>query len=159
MRNNKITRVLLILLGSVTSVVFGSDWQNPISECRQIQQDDKRLACYDKISIKNIKNKAKQATAKVADKPATKVDINEFGLKAKKENEPDAFVATVVKLKKNPYGLFTITLDNGQIWKQIDSRKFRLKVDNKIQIEKGALGSFKLKKVDSNASTRVKRVK
>lgn len=50
-----------------------------------------------------------------------------------------------------------ITLDNGQVWKQVDSSSLRLRVGDAVEIERASLGSFMLKKQGSKRSMRVSR--
>jgi hypothetical protein len=66
--------------------------------------------------------------------------------------------ASVTGIDARMDGLLTITLDNGQVWRQNrpDSR-FRLKVGDRIRIQPGSLNSFILSG-PTNKSTRVTRV-
>jgi hypothetical protein len=59
-------------------------------------------------------------------------------------------------------GRFTVTLDNGQIWKQIDGdtgiAKFNDKGENTVTISRGFLGSYNLVVEGRNAMFKVKRL-
>jgi hypothetical protein len=65
--------------------------------------------------------------------------------------------ATVSKLQQYSYGRVLITLDNGQVWKQVDSSSLRLRVGDAVDIERASLGSFMLRKKGSKRSMRVAR--
>jgi hypothetical protein len=66
--------------------------------------------------------------------------------------------ANVTGIDTRMDGLMTITLDNGQVWRQTrPDSMFRLKTGDRIKIQPGALKSFILSG-PSNRSTRVSRV-
>ena len=50
-----------------------------------------------------------------------------------------------------------VTLDNGQVWKQVDASNLRLRVGDTVDIERASLGSFMLRKKGSKRSMRVSR--
>jgi len=67
--------------------------------------------------------------------------------------------AKVSKLSKSvATGYVVITLDNGQVWKQIDSSKLRLSDNDQVTIRRASFGSFMLKKTGRNTTMRVKRI-
>jgi hypothetical protein len=67
--------------------------------------------------------------------------------------------ATATEIWTRADGLMVVTLDNGQIWKQVrPDSMFRLKVGEKIRIQPAAMGSFILSG-SSKRSTRVARLK
>src|SRR6185503_16658493 len=67
--------------------------------------------------------------------------------------------ALVMGIDTRGDGLMTITLDNGQVWRQnAPDSKFRLQEGDKIRIQPGSLNSFILSG-PSNRSSRVTRVK
>ena len=83
-----------------------------------------------------------------------------FGLKQVVINEePDVITLEVVKVKKNPYGKLTVYLEQGQVWKQVNSDSLRLKPKDKIEIRKASLGSYLMAKPGSAKLMRVKRIK
>jgi len=78
-----------------------------------------------------------------------------FGFDPRAEN----ISASVVKIRKRPYGELTIWLDNGQVWDQDHlDRRFKLRVGEIITIRKGAFSGYRLSG-DSNKSIQVTRRK
>lgn len=69
----------------------------------------------------------------------------------------DGLSATVTRLQQYGYDKALITLDNGQIWKQVDGSNLRLRVGDAVNIERASLGSFMLRKQGSKRSMRVSR--
>jgi hypothetical protein len=64
---------------------------------------------------------------------------------------------TVTRLQKSGYDKVVITLDNGQVWKQVDSSSLRLRVGDTIEIERASMGSYMLQKKGSKRTMRVSR--
>jgi hypothetical protein len=69
----------------------------------------------------------------------------------------DTLSAQITKLQQSGYDKVAITLDNGQVWQQIETSKLRLRVGDNIEIERAALGSFQLRKEGSKRMMRVSR--
>jgi len=69
----------------------------------------------------------------------------------------DSLSGTITGLQQAGYDKVLITLDNGQIWRQIDTSSLRLRVGDSVVIERAALGSFMLKKQGSKRTMRVSR--
>lgn len=86
-----------------------------------------------------------------------------FGLEHKQkpeEERPDELRLKWTKKKKDAYDKWIITLENGQVWRQIDSRPFQfLNSEQWVVISRGVLGSFFLGEPERNSGIRVKRVK
>jgi hypothetical protein len=84
---------------------------------------------------------------------------DESDRKAQESRELGELRATVSEIWARADGLMVLTLDNGQIWKQVrPDSAFRLKPGEKIRIQPAALGSYLLSG-ESKRSTRVSRVK
>ena len=99
------------------------------------------------------------AAATPATAPAAAPAASErFGLELKQApvEQLEQLRATVVKRKKDPYGKWVITLDNGQVWKQSESASFRFPSEQ-VTIERGVLGAFYLRADGQNKSIKVKR--
>ena len=70
--------------------------------------------------------------------------------------EIDRIEAIVVEVHKSASGKAVITLDNGQVWKQSDSSRARLSVNDKVTIRRRSFGSYSL--YSTKTSIRVKRI-
>jgi hypothetical protein len=155
--------------------------------CRDLPDDDARLICYDTavdrsrqsgyISPAATSEKPPSAAlAKPAGAPGTAaatgaaVELSQEDLFGKTGDEVgrtveeatgseriDSLSATVTKLQQYSYNKVLITLDNGQLWRQIDTSNLRLRAGDAVVIERAALGSFMLKKQGSKRSMRVSR--
>ena len=155
---------------------------NAIKDCRTIENDLHRLMCYDAAvdalhnkqaiappvaqikSTEQIKPKAPQVNVTPVT-PEKKVVTNnvantEFGLEHKsiaKEGDSQELVSVLSAVKKAPRGELILTLDNGQVWRQLGTDSFRVKTGQTVVISRGMLNSFLLKIEGKNKSIRVKR--
>jgi hypothetical protein len=71
--------------------------------------------------------------------------------------------ATVVEFRVNPFGVVTAVLDNGQVWRQLnsDDEKLHLPKSDKVftvTVKKGALGNYIMKVNELKRTIRVKRI-
>lgn len=170
-----------LLIVSVLSALFCvSVFANPYAKCIEIKNDKGRLQCFDTIqkkekavSLPSVEKKVKAVPSPSVEKgssssattqPAIPVADDLFGLEQRVVTEmrkqgEDQLTSTISKVTMGPYKKFTITLANGQRWKQTDSQRLSLRINDIVVIRKAALGSFLLKKQGSKASRRVKRVK
>ena len=69
----------------------------------------------------------------------------------------DSLTANITRLQTYAYEKVVITLDNGQVWKQVDTSNLRLRVGDSVTIERASLGSFMLQKDGSKRTMRVTR--
>ena len=156
-----------------------------LDTCRALANDGERLACYDRAAGRILAQPsapeaataampaaAATTAATVAATPAaasTAGDADNFGRErvlaaeeAKRQQQETRDIgelsATVTDIDARMDGLMTITLDNGQVWRQVrPDSMFRLKSGDRIQIQPGAMKSFILSG-PSKRSTRVSRV-
>lgn len=119
-----------LLLLVIASPALADD--DVLMKCREIDNDEKRLACFDEYVGKRF---------------LTVEQVKE---------EPDPVKVTAVS--KNSSGRLTITLENGQVWRQTDSKTLRVSVGDGVFVRSKSLGSFMLSKETSSRSIRVKRV-
>lgn len=166
-----------------TLPVHADTIESALNSCSMQDNALKRLVCYDTV-VKNLnqyqgldKNydpvmplrpsqpvnaSAPTQAAPVPVAPvAPKASASDFGL-AKRENDPenkDMMNSKVAKIIEGSYGKLTMSLENGQIWRQIDSSRLKVKVGDQVFIKRGILGSFRMGKPDTNKRMRVKRIK
>lgn len=66
-------------------------------------------------------------------------------------------VAIATDVRESATRKLTVTLDNGQIWRQLDNQTMQLEVGEAVVIRKASLGSFLMEKQSGSRSIRVKR--
>jgi len=158
-----------------------------LAQCADIKDGTERLSCYDKLAPQL------RETLAAVKKPAERTEEDkisifgfdfggvfgsregptspeEFGKNQMPAPAPEegqvieSITADVTDYARTPFGRFIVVLDNGQVWRQIDSdtsvaRFERDAKDNKVVISRGLLGSYNLKINEQNATFKVKRLK
>lgn len=171
--------VLLLLTPLLfTATIQAKSFEERVAECTKIEQNDKRLSCFDNVtrvkstttavavSTKNEIAKGSTPPKEIKSNPSTVTsDDNSteeiFGVEHKRKIEgPSELIYVIKKVKTNPYGQRKFTFENGQIWSQTDSvTKGSFKPGSEVIIKRGVFNSFNLKKVGSNRTIKVKRIK
>ncbi|TMP34817.1 hypothetical protein [Pseudoalteromonas rubra] len=134
--------------------------EQALKACTLVENDFKRLMCFDQVMANEtpqIDNQAHRESVKAATPAKTE---DQFGLEhiSVIDENNTSLTAQITKVKKSPLGKVTVTLNNGQTWKQVDSDSFRAKSGDEVVISRGTLNSFLMKKVGTNRAIRVKRL-
>ena len=158
---------ILSLLGLLILISFPS-WGG-LKECQSLTNDKARLACsetllqaYEAYFVEQSMPflEPKQTVSEIEKLVAAQVQ-DDFGMEkaklAQQNKELMSLSAKVLVVKKNAYGKLTLTLENQQIWK-LTEKGLRVKKGDFVFIERGALGSFFIKKSGSSRKYRTKRV-
>ena len=116
-------------------------------------------------------NTATQHLASGPDLPALVADVlapfaghrpdRIFGLKTGSSEAPTEVVRGLVSARANPYGRMVFTLDNDQVWRQIDDRPLRMEAteDQRVRIRRSPSGQFWLNVEGRGARVGVARVR
>ncbi|WP_462156734.1 hypothetical protein [Pseudoalteromonas sp. GB56] len=146
--------------------------EQALKACSFIENDFRRLMCYDnvvagkpidaareKVTTSNAPAAAAAGASAATVATQSAKSKEEFGLehKIKAEEEAKDLVAGVTKISEAPYGELIITLDNGQVWRQIGTESFKLSKNDEVVISRAMFNSFLLKKSGTNKTIRVKR--
>lgn len=134
----------------------------PTHACGQLQDRNERLDCYDAA----FGRPAGEAGARPAPAAAATADANfGFTLEQIESKAPgggsakaDRVTSAVVALKRDRDGRFTVTLENGQVWDQIEIQSGATPaVGDPVTIRRAAMGSYLLV-TPRGVATRVKRL-
>jgi hypothetical protein len=181
----KLSLIIAISLFAVS--LSGQAATQSLESCAAIENPVDRLACYDTLAGRLPADTAKASgTAPSAIDPvAPKADVIVpaapavtptlpaveptsdaeaiFGLEHKQkpeEDRPDELQLKWSKKKKDAYGKWVITLENGQVWRQTDSTRFSFEnSEHWVVVSRGFAGGFFLGEPERNKRIRVKRVK
>jgi hypothetical protein len=126
--------------------------QDTLATCAQIEDDNRRLVCYDRLTGRGPKGTSTPvpvaATAAAVTLPSTD-PAADFGLSQQviKERDPDQWVesiaAAVSNVGKGASGRYVVSLDNDQVWEQIETDSYPvLKPGDAVTIRRAAVGSF-----------------
>lgn len=167
------------LLAVATEMALADHPTKDRNPCAAIDDDSERLTCYDGLEIWKMPA-APADTAATAAPESSAMEISSlqedvvspdqlFGLgadairrsyeEASGEDTLTELRASVTEIRAAGIDRVLLMLDNGQIWRQVDTTNLRIKVGDAVVIHKAAFGSFKLNKDGSNRSMRVNRAK
>jgi hypothetical protein len=156
-----ITATMLAVLSSTFAIAD----EPPTHPCAEIADPTQRLACFDKA----FPHRTPQARATPpAQKQPPPLPPQEFGFTDAQRRERESsdrkpagaqeIHAKISELETRRSGMFTATLDNGQLWAQTElNSKARVRTGDTVVIHKAALGSYLLVTPDG-IGTRVRRI-
>ena len=96
--------------------------------------------------------------------PETANPASRFGLRSKPLPAPEAISARMASYEFNKYRRFTVTLDNGQVWRQIDGDDLlaswtKSPRSYRVVITHGLFGSYNFQVLENGGLFRVRRVR
>lgn len=123
--------------------LFAQTLQEEIETCAQFSNDTKRLQCFDKLAG-GLKQHAEK----------------QFGqeMQAATEDAPESITATIAEVREAAYGKYIFVLDNGQVWRQTGTSRVIWKGGEQVELERGFLGAFYMRKTSGGRSVKVSRV-
>ena len=151
-----------------------SSQDTDIAGCFTIQEDQKRLECYDALAKRSMRSAEEVALEKKeknkrrfglrrTEKPTKAED---FGITKPEPTEISEIPSQIVDITFVRDTAKRITLANGQVWEQLQSDDRNLKPSRiekykqeEITIKKASFGSYKMRIGKRNLSIRVRRVK
>jgi hypothetical protein len=159
-----------VLLGAV---VLGNGWAagsapSGIEACAQIADEKQRLACFDREIVLQKQRAPVAAPATTPSAPPAAPELppeQRMGLSPGKilqlqpTRAPDLkeLTAKIQQVSANGSGLQVFTLDNGQVWQQIETdTMFAVRPGDTVRITKALLGSYFMS-ANAHMSTRVSR--
>jgi hypothetical protein len=135
---------------SLTTAAATPQLPESVAACARIDDTVARTTCYDREIAALRGNPA--AAPSAAPRPPVASPPEQFGqdsLPKKAESvgdvAPAVLAAKVARLAEQRPGIYTVTLDNGQVWRQTEGRlKFRLAVDDVVSIRKAGMGGYRM---------------
>lgn len=151
-----------------------------LDSCRSIDDDRARLACFDALAAAAPEPGTAAAPTAAADAapapaatpvaPAAPTATDLFG----RDSDTTAAAlgaaagiaplpelrATLTTVDRTPDGRLVLTMDNGQAWSQVDTRRATLRPGDEVRIRRAAFGSYLLSTMDDRRSAlRVRRIR
>ncbi|MEL7490274.1 MAG: hypothetical protein AAGJ73_06110 [Pseudomonadota bacterium] len=175
---------------SAAPAAAGTDDLIPsLRTCKAIGEDKARLACLDGVletlelatdttalddqADPQVPALANASSAVEEPEPEAEVpeETAEFGAEdiktkqaSKKTKRPNLLNATLIELATNKSGKYVMILDNGQVWRQLQSDTGRLSIGKKeanlpVTIKRRSLGGYSFSLERDRRSVRVERLK
>ncbi|MFC1839732.1 hypothetical protein ACFL1N_09140 [Thermodesulfobacteriota bacterium] len=179
--------VLIIAIFLFTASLSCQTAKTSLERCASIDEPAERFACYDRLAGRSPADTTKESgkVTEAADPVASGADVvvpaapaatptvtpveakpnaeATLGLKYNqipKKDRPDEFKFKWTRIKKDALGKWIIFLENGQVWRQTDSRRFYfLNSEHWVIISRSVGGGFFLKEPEGKRRIRVKRAK
>ena len=139
-----------------------------VLDCRNLASAEERLACYDR-EVAALEAAEASRELVVVDRQQlrrtrrslfglTLPNLSVFGDDTEDGEGVREIESTIRSFRRDPYGKYTFTLEDGARWVQIDSRDLRLepRVGQPIRIRRAAMGSY-LANVNNQIAIRVRR--
>ena len=138
--------------------------------CVELEDDAERLACYDSAVGRLQQAEEAGELTTVSREDIEEVRRESFGLSLPSlprlalpslggdDEELNRVTVAVDRVRADAYGKAIVTLENGQVWRQIDdTRVLAIRRGAEMaEIRRASLGSFKMK-LDNGRSFRAKR--
>jgi hypothetical protein len=146
--------VLVLTIGSARSRDL-----KPAEACTRLSDDASRLACYD-AALGYSKSSAAHSSGAAKTAPLAKFGDNGLLHPEPKADMPKSMTAQVRLATSLAYGLFQLTLDNGQEWRttQGDSA-LAFKANDMVTISRRVLGGYEISLAGRNASVNATRIR
>ncbi len=134
-----------------------------ILSCTKVPEDAQRLACFDREAAALASTPVAPPKLTPEQKiglPREKVDALEAPPDAVPEPQIKNFTSTIKSVSAAPGNRRIFELDNGQIWRQSETKSFAAHPGDQVRISKAALGSFFMElRSNKHVATRVSRVR
>jgi hypothetical protein len=138
-----------------------------VGECTDLESPEERLACYEAQVEAELKRRDSEAAATAPERPADAApppprtetrDTDQPA--AAPEAEPVEIVGTVASVRETIPNNYTITLEDGQIWRQTYPKKYPLRAGHRVTIYPTRWGSsFRLESDSVRGYIQVERVR
>lgn len=156
----------ILLLSSAAHAGVAEELTAAIKKCAAITDDGMRHACYDRLPML-LKAPASVADAEpAAAQPKASPSDEEDGYLPDlfaSEPVPAVHIAATVESFTYDYGVFVVTLDNGQVWRQVAAIGgqvlFSLDKKDQVKIWRSPFGYYVLKIEGHHTSYHVRRIK
>lgn len=131
----------------------------PAQACTRLNDDASRLACYD-AALGYAKSPAAQPAATDKTAPLAKFGDNGLLHSEAKADVPKSMTVQVRQVTPLAYGLYRLTLDNGQVWRTTEADSALVfKANDMVTISRRVLGGYEISFAGRNASVNATRMK
>jgi hypothetical protein len=150
--------IILGLAVLAADVALGAELDPRLRACTTLGNDFERLACYDRTMEQLVTGTDDTGTTVTAQDVFGMEKGAQPTVKTPPREDIRSIAAVVREIRELKDGTRLIELENGQVWRQSDTKRISLMSGDNVTITRAALGSFKL--VTSGGSfVRVQRVR
>lgn len=134
-RSNAAIFILVIAASTSPSFAQSPDTVEEIRVCASMTDRDTRLACFDNLGERVLreesadKTPAQEETTQPEVATATASDAQPLPDEPRNSEDPQ-YSGLITSCKKGRYGDWYFVFDDGQVWKEVNSRNLRFKECN-----------------------------
>ena len=139
-RTKSMKKYLISTLALLLTTPFSNAAEDPLVKCRQIKDVEERVKCYDRF------------VDRIASEPVSRPIPTHSSAPS-----PSLVEARITRVKRSADKKIVVTLDNGQIWRQIDNEPIVLRNGDEIIVRPARLGSYLMEKRSGSGRIRVKQ--
>jgi len=130
-----------------------------LQACTLLGDDAARLSCYD-AALGAAKPPAARQSSAVKTEAAAKFGDNGQLHPDTKADLPKSVTVQIQQVTPLPYGLYRLTLENGQVWRTTEADSaLAFKANDTVAISRRALGGYEISLAGRNASVNATRIK
>ena len=165
---------------SLAGIAGADDLREELQRCAQLQNSGVRLACYDALADVSASSPQQTSSTSVPAAPlgtpseeaqsaAGQAPENEsdqsladrlFGMLPGRDEDHNLLESRVVGEIRNLRQGTRFTLENGQVWQQVERTRRNYRATNpKVEIKEGFMNSYRMSLEGLNGRIRVRRVK
>ena len=150
----------VFLVGDVSiSLASESELEELLSSCSKVENDTKRLACFDELMPSNA---GQPIAEKSSVKDSNGDELGQKYLEKPQESKPKTSRSyNLIAVYQDNKERWNFKFDNGEVWQQIEPR-YLPKLENfpvQVDISEGVFGSHNLRAEDFGKVVKVKRLK
>lgn len=169
-KNARVT-ALIFLLATCGHSLAENTMMEALQQCATVSDDSRRLSCFDDVMSLHLPGSDRDTagaavpvrTEAEPGVPAEKVTAagdEIFGKEHWIENDDKlaSIESRVDSVSRSSQGHLVVTLENGQVWKQRNVKRFQVREGDTVMIERGSFNSFFLKVKDESRLERFYRI-
>lgn len=126
-----------------------------VSQCVELESEVERLACYDRLATSARTDRAEDGDGKKSVRAPTVPQR----LAERAPEGPAEITSTITALEEYLPNAYQVTLANGQIWRQIESKRYPLRVGYTVRVYPSRWAdSYRLSAEELNGFIRIEPV-
>jgi hypothetical protein len=142
----KSVMAMFLVLSSALQAEEPQPLPGAIEACIRLRNDSERLACFDR-AVADIQSGQAAPAAPAQDMfGANQETRGAADVKSRiQRDELREITAKVASLRRTPDGMMLLELDNGQVWRQLDSESaLVIEVADTVKVVRASMGTFRI---------------
>ena len=135
-----------------------------VSECVELSSDPERFACYERLAEAALSERPsgepESADATAAPAGSAPANAEHVAPPSAQDSPSPDIISTIAALDEIRPNVYTVELENGQVWRQVGSQRYPLRVGFDVRVYSTRWGHLhRLSAVDRGGFIQVERVR